>query len=59
MKPILCIVIGAAIAIGCTVKLFSMPLFTSPHINQWWLYGAILGGIIAAIGIYDLKSDDK
>ncbi len=59
MKSIIAIIAGVVIAFGCLYKLFSLPIFTSPSINQWWLYGAIAGGIIAYIGITNLTNDGK
>ena len=51
MKKIVLIAIGAIIAAACIIKLFSQPIYTSPSISQWYVYGIAIGCIIAGAGL--------
>lgn len=60
MKKIVLIAIGAIIAAACIAKLFTQPIFTSPSVSQWYVYGIALGAIIAGAGLMSNEnSDDK
>lgn len=60
MKKIALIAIGAIIAAACIIKLFSLPIHTSPSTNQWYVYGIALGCIIAGAGLMSNENtDDK
>lgn len=61
MKKIAIIAIGCIIAAACIIKLFSLPIHTSPSTNQWYVYGFAIGCIIAGVGLLsnNENSDDK
>lgn len=51
MKKIALIAIGCIIAAACIIKLFSQPIYTSPSVSQWYVYGIAIGCIIAGVGL--------
>ena len=61
MKSLL-VIIGAIIIAICGYKMVFAPIDSSPYVNQFYVYGFSIGGIIAGIGLYredNSNSDTK
>ena len=53
------LIFGGIGTLALGYKLLTLPIDSSPYINQFWLYGFIICGIICGIGIMDVKDNCK